>query len=221
MKEKKDDKDITEEEAEKLANEITDKIFKVDQGTQTIMEALVPLWLNAGELGNEFFNQIHFTDPNNGTVFSIIKDDYVEWLNAYGGDQIVRINETTKLITRDIIKDGLLNGNSINTIAENLIDNIMEYSKTRAVTIAETEIHNTFMHSNNLTAKKSGFKYKRWLSSRDAAVRPNHQKYDALGAIPIDKDFTPGLSYPGDSGAPAAEVVKCRCVIRYMMKKED
>ena len=221
MKEKKDDNKITEEQAEKVAEEITNNIFKPNEGVQTIMTALLPHYINAGELGNKFFNQIHYINEEDGEVlFSILRDDYFEWLEEYGATQIVNINTTTRNITKKIIKDGMYNGDTIDMIADNLINNIGEYTKTRARVIAETEVHNTFSFVNNLTAVKSGFKYKKWVSSRDESVRPNHQKYDSMDMIKIDEEFSPGLKYPGDYNAPPSETVRCRCVLRYEIEKD-
>ena len=221
MKEKKDDNKITEEQAEKIAEKVTNNIFKVDEGVQTVMTALLPHYINAGELGNEFFNNINYVNEEEGKVlFGVLRDDYLDWLEEYGATQIVNINKTTKDITKRIIKEGMYNGNNVSTIADSLLKEIESYTKTRATTIAETEIHNTFSFTNNLTAVKSGFKYKQWISSRDESVRPNHQTYDSMGLIKIDEEFAPGLKYPGDTSAPASEVVRCRCVLKYEIEKE-
>lgn len=220
MKEKKEDNKITNEEAEKQANEIVDNIFKTDEGVQIIMSALLPFYINAGELAAQFFGQIHLTDEETGKLFSIIRDDYTQWLDEYGGNQIVRINETTKILTRDIIKQGLINGDSTQSIVTALTDSIAEYSVQRAKTIAETEMHNSFMKANFTSANKSGFKYKKWISAQDASVRNSHQALNGK-VVKIAQDFKPGLGFPGDSRATAKETVRCRCVIRFMMKEDD
>lgn len=217
VNEKKADNQMSEEEAIKEAERIANKIFKEDEGIQLSM--FLPLWLNAGKLGNDFFNQIHFADED-GTLFAIIRDEYLQWLDNYGAEQVVNINNTTKELTKQIIKEGLINGESYDTIADNLSSKIKEYTKARALNIAVTESHNTFQRANFMTADKSGFKYKRWLSSRDEVVRPNHRNYDALGFVPIDYMYASGLEFPGDSRAAASETVRCRCVIRYAMSKE-
>lgn len=220
MKEKKEDNKISNEEAEKQANEIADNIFKTDEGVQTIMTALLPFYINAGELSAQFFGQIHLTDEETGKLFGIIRDDYTEWLDEYGGNQIVRINETTKLLTRDIIKQGLINGDSTDKIVKSLSDSIAEYSVKRAKTIAETEMHNSFMRANFVSANSSGFKYKKWISAQDASVRSFHQALNGK-VVKIDEDFKPGLGFPGDSRAAAKETVRCRCIIRFMMREDD
>ncbi|WP_163249690.1 phage minor head protein [Clostridium niameyense] len=212
------DNGISEEDARKRADEII-KQLKIEEGVQTFMVALLPEWINAGKIGSQLFEQIHGTSTE-GKLFGIIKEDFLLWLNTYGGNQIKLINQTTKEITREVITDGLINGVSTDEIANTLAKKITDYSKKRAVLIAETEIHNTIMRGNDISAIKSGFKYKKWISSRDSAVRPSHQALDGK-VVKIDEDFKPGLAYPGDSRAPAKEVCRCRCVIKYQMSEKD
>ncbi|MCY6957862.1 phage minor head protein [Clostridium brassicae] len=215
MNERKAD-GIDEEEAEEISN----NIYKADKGVQTIMAALLPLYMNAGELGNNFFNNIHFANEEEGTLFAIIREDYLQWLEEYGAEQVVNINTTTKELTKRIIKNGLMNGDSIDSISEELSSRIKEYTKARAVNIAETEMHNSFMRSNFLTGEVSGFKFKKWISAQDASVRPSHQSLDGM-VVKVSEDFKPGLSYPGDPRASAKETIRCRCVIRFMMQEDD
>lgn len=218
MNEKKaKDSGLSDDEAGKQANTIVDNIFAIiagEQGTQLIMDELIPLWLNAAEAGNDFFNSIQFTKPENGTLFSAFRDDYMTWLDTYGTDRITYVNQTTKDITRAIIKDGLANGDSINTIANSLVTEIENYSKRRAVTIAETEIHNSFMKGNFMSANESGFKNKTWITAGDGHVRDTHKALNNK-KVKIDEDFKPGLGFPGDSRAPARETIKCRCILFY------
>ena len=217
-KQKKDDEKITEEEAEREANKAADKIFKKDKGVQTTFAALLPYIVEAGKLGAEFFEQIHITNEE-GTIYNIIRDDYMDWLNTYGCERIVMINRTTKEITRRIIKKGLLAGDSTDKIANTLADTIEDYSKHRALRIANTEMHNTFMRANMFSANASGFKYKKWITCRDNAVRETHQPLDGK-IVGINEDFKPGLGYPGDPRADKRETIRCRCIVRYLMEKE-
>lgn len=216
VKEKKDeDNGMSEADAEKLAYEITVAISYVVEGMQeSMIQELTPLWIASGEAGNEFFNLVQFTKPEDNTLFAIIRQDYLDWLDNYAGEQITRINETTKELTKKIIKEGLVNGDSTNQIAENLVEQISQYTKGRAVKIGNTEIHNVFSTSQFMSAKASGFKYKTWLSVRDNRVRESHRLLDGK-RIKLEDDFKDGLSHPGDSRAPSSEVVACRCTLTF------
>lgn len=215
MKEKKDN-GMSDEEAEKQARKILKEFYDFEADIDIFMVEFMKNYLLSGKAGNEYFNFVHFTKPSDGVLFSIIREDYIKWLQAYGGEQITRVNDTTKETVRKVIEEGLRNGDRNSTIGEKIAESLENISETRAQTIAQTEVHNTFMKANSMSAESSGFKKKKWVSMRDESVRPNHQKYDQMGEIPIEKEFAPGLMYPGDCNAPAKEVVRCRCVIRYM-----
>ncbi len=212
------DNGISKEEAKRKAEEVVNQ-FKIDEGIQTFMLALLPEWINAGKIGAKLFEQIQLTNSE-GTLFGIIKEEYLEWLNTYGGDQIKLINQTTKELTKEIIQEGLINGDSTSKIIDRLSSKITDYSKSRSKNIAETEIHNTIMKANAMSGEKSGFKYKTWIGSRDSAVRLSHRSLD--GEVrKIDEPFSNGGMYPGDSALPAREVCHCRCVIKYQMSEKD
>ena len=208
---------MSKDEAEKKANELIDKIFKAIEagyGTDKIVKELLPLWTESGKLGNQFLNNIQFTKPEDGTLFAVINDDYTDWLDTYGADMVTNVNQTTKDITKQIIKDGLVNGDSTAKIAKALSDKIEEYSESRSTMIALTETHNSFMKGNFMTAETSGFKYKTWITAGDSHVRASHQELNGM-KIEIDKDFKSGLGHPGDDRAPASETVYCRCILYY------
>lgn len=207
------DKDSADKQAEELAASIF-TMLEATYGEQTIMEVLLPEWLNCGELGNQFLNNIQFTKPEDGTLFSVINDSYLDWLNTYGGGQIKNINETTQKIVQQIISDGLVNGDSTAKIADALMEKIGEYSEARATKIALTEVHNSALTGNYMTASASGFQWKTWVSAADNKVRESHRRLNGT-RIEIDKEFKAGLYFPGDSRADASEVVFCRCILYY------
>lgn len=214
FKEKKSD-GISKEEAEKQAQEIVDNIeYSIDSGTQTLMEILLPLWINAAELGNQFLNNIQFTKPADGTLFSVIREDYLTWLKDYGAEKVVGVNQTTKDITKRIIRDGLIKGDSTSVIADNLVEKIKEYSKKRAITIVNTEAHNSFSRGNFMSANANGFKYKTYITAGDSHVRPSHKAMNNQKRK-INEKFSNGGMYPGDPNLPARETILCRCILFY------
>lgn len=206
--------EINEEEATKKAEKIVKNFYDFDSDIQILMKELLPLYINIAKLGNEFFNDIHIANNTDKILFAVIRDDYLTWLDEYGGNQIRRINDTTKDVVRKVIKDGLIKGQSYNIIADNLVKEIEEFTKVRALNIAQTETHNSFMRGNFMTANESGFTKKTWLTSRDEAVRTEHAKIDGM-TIGINEDFLLGLGYPGDERAEARLTIRCRCILTY------
>lgn len=216
LKEKKDeDNGMNEADAEALTNEIILNIsYSIDGMQEAMFNDLKPLWVASGEAGNEYFNLVQFTKPEDGTLFSVFRQDYLDWLEKYGATKVTQVNDTTKGLTRRIIKEGLRNGDSTSKIAEELASQLMDYTKQRAITIAETEIHNTMLKGNFMSAQASGFKYKTWISAGDARVRNSHKALNNK-KVKINEDFKPSLGYPGDSRAPGNETIRCRCHIFY------
>jgi hypothetical protein len=67
-----------------------------------------------------------------------------------------------------------------------------------------------------LAATEGGvMRSKRWLSQGDGRVRPDHVDADAQGWIGMTEPFSNGLQYPHEAGAPADQVINCRCAALY------
>jgi hypothetical protein len=58
---------------------------------------------------------------------------------------------------------------------------------------------------------------KQWDSALDNRTRPTHRVVDSE-IRELDKPFSNGLQYPGDSSGGAAEVVNCRCALKQRAK---
>jgi HK97 family phage portal protein len=104
-----------------------------------------------------------------------------------------------------------------------LIDRIRgvydEISAGRANVIARTEVHGLTQFGTFQGYKQANLDIKIWVSVIDKNTRGNDPKDEADHIsmdgeeVPIDMPFSNGLMYPGENGAPAAEVINCRCVI--------
>lgn len=53
---------------------------------------------------------------------------------------------------------------------------------------------------------------KKWMSTEDARTRPSHAARNGT-SIPIDGEFAPGLSFPGDPHGQGFEIYNCRCTL--------
>ena len=144
---------------------------------------------------------------------STISQDGVPELINIMSRQIVRTR--TNAVTK-LVEDGLMNGDSIDTIAA-AVENTFAFSKTAARTIAQTESTrstNLGAHQAYMDATSMGVRVRRqWLSARDSLVRDTHAYLDGQ-TVGVNENF----SLPtGESGiAPAsfdepAENYNCRC----------
>lgn len=165
-------------------------------------------------------------------------DSFVEsYINRRTGTQITSITNTTEKQIKRIVKEwtaeAIRSGDSVADLAFYLETEFQDLGKSNAARIARTEVA---LASNNgsLEAVKSlqipGM-VKEWVSASDSRVRdggdkgvgPDHASVaDENGEIPLDDKFKVNpdvlMDGPGDSGAPADQVINCRCVLVYKNK---
>lgn len=218
LRQKKDeDVESNGEEIENQSNDITEKIFILIVallGTEYYNKLIMPIYLQAGKIGIDFFNSLHYSNEDDYIKYEDVEVDYTGWLKDYSKQEVKYINNTTRNQVQRIIKNGLANGDNYDKIADDLFKHIDNMSSSRARTIAMTEIHNAVGKINFLSATYKDMQNKTWNSMEDARVRPSHVELDGI-TIPIGEEFKPGLSYPGDSNAPSEEILNCRCYLSY------
>ena len=111
---------------------------------------------------------------------------------------------------------GILNGDSIDSIATSLTD-VIGNNMASAVRNARTMVTSAECHgrldSYEALAEKGVLQKKVWIATPDDRVRESHLEMDGEEAE-IDEEFSNGCEFPGDSGGPPEEVWNCRCSIR-------
>ena len=113
------------------------------------------------------------------------------------------------------ISRGIAQSLSYQEIARNIKNTTnVDYNKT--LRIAKTEGHRIQCESAynvQVRAKEKGADIvKQWDSTLDSRTRESHQKLDGE-IVEVNKKFSNGLLYPGDSNGIASEVVNCRCAL--------
>ena len=95
----------------------------------------------------------------------------------------------------------------------------------RSRVIARTEALRSANQGNHLLysqAAEAGqipgdFLIRTWRTARDSRVRDSHSSIEGQTILGLETRFTTGngnsLLYPGDPGAPASDVVQCRCSV--------
>jgi len=129
----------------------------------------------------------------------------------------LKTNETTAKLIGDALKEGLVNGESIDQISKRL-DNIYQFRENfGAKRTAQTEIIGS-TNSGMLKAwAEAGVKKVKWLTARDEKVRESHliegQTIDMHQSFTLNSGTK--LLYPGDksTGAPAEDIINCRCTM--------
>jgi hypothetical protein len=124
------------------------------------------------------------------------------------------VTETTKQQIRAVIAQARTDGVGVSELATRIRAQVFADTITtaRATTIARTETVGALNEGAMLKARQGGvFRSKQWVSQRDGRVRSSHRAAESAGWIPIEQPYSNGLDYPHAPGAPADEVVNCRC----------
>ena len=137
---------------------------------------------------NQLANELYSTIAKYGEI-----DDYT--------------SEMVDLYTKDIVKANMSHKSS-------------EYyvSDERAVNVAQ-DVGQSFLNYFEYQDAVANNKTKTWFTQNDMAVRPTHATENGK-QIPIDETFKVGgylMRFPKDTyyGAPAEEIVHCRCFVKY------
>ena len=113
-----------------------------------------------------------------------------------------------------ILARGIEQGLSYEAVAQELAEsarNVMNNARSRAMTIAVTEINGAMNQGRFETMQEYGAEKHMWSTSQDARVRESHYFLEGK-VVKVGEEFAWGLTYPGDMGAPVAETINCRCV---------
>lgn len=81
-------------------------------------------------------------------------------------------------------------------------------------------VREAMFHAQAATATSLGYTHKRWITERDARVRPAHRHLDGI-AVEVDQVFRTRdgvLRYPGDITAPPHLVINCRCSLEWLKR---
>jgi hypothetical protein len=133
-----------------------------------------------------------------------------------------RMSDVGRTVWRDI-RDRTTTAISQGKSTEDLksaIEDLGKFSEYRADTIARTEINAAYINGdwNGATALgEFGPVEKTWVASFGPRTRPSHAAVNGT-TIPVQEPFSVGgvpMMYPHSPGAPAGEVVNCRCHVDY------
>lgn len=130
----------------------------------------------------------------------------------------VQINATTRKQIKASLERALEDNAGasplqIATALRQEVKHVFDNAIVRSNTIARTELGSVMSDYRHAIMKAQGVEKVRWVSAHDSHVRPTHEAADEQGPIPMGSKFTNGLTQPHQPGAPAAEVINCRCVL--------
>jgi HK97 family phage portal protein len=152
--------------------------------------------------------------------FDVFDEGVKAWIAENVGEKIPEILDTTLSMVKEEIADGIEAGETIPEISKRIGALYDKFAGYRSTLIARTEVISTSNAGSHFAAKQTGLKLKKgWLATPGKRTRATHQKADGQ-TKKMDEPFIVGgakLMFPGDSslGAPAKEVIQCRCTQTY------
>lgn len=121
----------------------------------------------------------------------------------------------TQLISSQVAQ-GIMQGETIDQIADRLSDRVVIPNRTSAMRTARTAVtsaENAGRLQGYYDLESVGIQLvKTWLATPDDRVRDSHRDIDGE-TVDTAKEFSNGLMYPGDPNGDAAEVYNCRCTM--------
>jgi hypothetical protein len=145
-------------------------------------------------------------------------EEMVNYFRLIGGTKVTGIDQTTmdkvKTLLANILGQNLSRRDQAKLFEETLND--PAFNRARSLVIARTESTTAANFGINMGAESSDYEVQKfWINTKDARTRRSHLAM-TKDRIAINQPFIVGgvlMMYPGEVGAPAAEVVNCRCVM--------
>jgi HK97 family phage portal protein len=125
------------------------------------------------------------------------------------------VNQTTSKTIEQVINN--MSSETHERFLSQLDLTLTENSQNRIKTIARTEVTGSFNVGMMIAAKAAGFTKKKWIPMSDDNSRHNHSNIGS-STIGIDDMFVldgKSLNYPGDVDGGPADVINCRCTIKF------
>jgi len=145
-------------------------------------------------------------------------EEMVNYFRLIGGTKVTGIDETTAEKVRNLLAN-ILGQNLSRREQAKLFEETLNdpaFNRARSLVIARTESTTAANFGINMGAESSDYEVQKfWINTKDKRTRRSHLLM-TQDRIAINQPFIVGgvpMMYPGEVGAPAAEVVNCRCVM--------
>lgn len=186
-----------------LIDDIFDKELEQKIARGEVLPMLQEFLIEAGVEAVEFV----------GSKFDFnITTDIAIWLDGKANIFAESINETTFGKLQREFAESLSEGESRDKLVNRIKETYGNIEKSRAATIARTEVQAVSQKGTFEGYKQAGMPIKIWVAVMDSKTRDWHANLDGEER-PINNPFSNGLQFPGDPNGPADEVVNCRCTI--------
>ena len=198
---------LDEAERERLVSQFVAGLIDWPGEEAALNAIFEPLWKESYDKGAELAAKLH-------NITAVQRPELVSTAKLRGGSRVRGITQTTKETIGRIVSNALEHGDSRETIAKQ-IQQEMQTSASRARTIAAQECNTSLLTGNFDMMKKAGAGTKTWHVTNPAVARPSHKRLNGV-TVPIDGKFSNGCRFPCDPDcSDASEVVNCHCFLTY------
>lgn len=204
-------------------------IIKLNIHQEDVLKMFLELYNTIGiNYGNKVNNSLEKVTKANTLFNNYLLQQILLFLSNEGGIKITSVRDTLIQDVIKSIKDGL--GENATVIdLRNALHEIVSKSQTfykwQALRIARTETTSASSYAAIKTAEMSDLVLqKQWISVIDNRTRSDH-RFENNQTVDLGADFTMQsgviMQYPGDTKAPAYEVINCRCTVAFVPKRDS
>lgn len=160
-----------------------------------------------------------------GVAFDVSAPWVTDFVQQRAHQLAGNVTDTTYHDIRTALVEGIKAGEGIPQLAARIRNLFDQTYKSRAVTVARTEVISAYNGSTILTGASYGpdvVAAAQWIATRDSRTRHSHAAVDGV-IVPTGGTWNVGgheMAYPGDPNGPASEVVNCRCAVALLTPKE-
>jgi hypothetical protein len=153
-------------------------------------------------------------------------EEMVNYFRLIGGTKVTGIDDTTRNIVKNLLANILGQNLSRRDQAKLFEESLNDpaFNRARSLVIARTESTTAANFGINMGAESSDYEVQKfWINTKDKRTRRSHLLM-TKDRIALNQPFIVNgieMMYPGEVGAPAAEVVNCRCVMATEALKDE
>lgn len=180
----------------------------------------------ADEIGRPMLKRGKSIDGSSKDAESVWESAMDRYINTEVAEKVTRVQGTThKRVVKSIreaMSENQEEGDSIAVLADAIEERFESMSAARAATIARTETHNASMFSTSRAAEALQLPNmtKEWVPIGDNRTRDYHADMEGQEVelhekfqVPSPDGAADEMDRPGDSTAPANQVINCRCAL--------
>ena len=171
---------LDEAERERLVSQFVAGLIDWPGEEAALNAIFEPLWKESYDKGAELAAKLH-------NITAVQRPELVSTAKLRGGSRVRGITQTTKDTIGRIVSNALEHGDSRETIAKQ-IQQEMQTSASRARTIAAQECNTSLLTGNFDMMKEAGAGTKTWHVTNPAVARPSHKRLNGV-TVPIDGKF--------------------------------